>query len=160
MIKFTETIEIAEPVDKVFSFISNLENTPRWNDDIVKTKKMSPGPIQEGTVFRQYRDGPGGAGEVVAIRLHAPPERLELQARLADSPAQVTYELDALDGGTQITTEIELEPKGVMKLIAPVVESRVRDSVAEDLAELKRAIVRAMGAHEASEPIRLGLPPI
>jgi CheY-like chemotaxis protein len=30
----------------------------------------------------------------------------------------------------------------------------------EDLTELKRAIVRATGAHEAREPIRLGLPPI
>jgi CheY-like chemotaxis protein len=44
-------------------------------------------------------------------------------------------------------------------------DGRSRHAVAcveksEDLTELKRAIVRAMGAHEASEPFRLGLPPI
>ena len=46
-----------------------------------------------------------------------------------------------------------------------VSDGRSRHAVAcveksEDLTELKRAIVRAMGGHEASEPIRLGLPPI
>ena len=45
-----------------------------------------------------------------------------------------------------------------------VSDGRSRHAVAcveksEDLTELKRAIVRAMGAHEASEPFRLGLPP-
>ena len=144
MIRFTETVEIERPVDRVFSFISNLENTPRWNDDVVKTKKMSPGPIEEGTVFRQYRDGPpGGAGEAVAITTHTPPERLELEARLADSPARVSYEFDEIDGGTRLVSEIEIEPKGAMKLIAPVVESRVKHAVAEDLAELKRVLEAA-----------------
>ncbi len=46
-----------------------------------------------------------------------------------------------------------------------VTDGRSRHAVAcveksEDLTELKRAIVRAMGGHEASEPFRLGLPPI
>jgi len=143
MIRFTETIEIAKPLDNVFSFVSNLENTPQWNDDVVKTKKMSPGPIQEGTVFRQYRDGPAGAGEAVAITSHEPPEQLKLRARLADSPAQVIYEFDEVDGGTRVTSGVELEPKGVMRLIAPVVEIRVKHSVAKDLAELKRVLEAA-----------------
>ena len=143
MIKFTETIDVAKPVDKVFSYVSDLENSPRWNDDVVETKKMSPGPIQEGTVFRQYRNELATAGEAVAITSHLPHKRLSIRARLADSPAEVTYEFEEVDSGTRITSEVELEPAGVMKLIVPVVETRVKDSVAEDLAALKRVLEQA-----------------
>ncbi len=143
MIKFKETIEVGKPVDKVFSFVSDLENSPRWNDNVVRAKKMSRGPIQEGTVFRQYRNELATAGEAVAITSHARPERLTIKARLADSPAQVTYEFEEVDNGTRITSEVELEPAGVMRLIVPVVETRVKGSVAEDLAALKRVLEEA-----------------
>ncbi len=143
MIRFTETIDVETPVDKVFSFVSNLENSPQWNDDVVNTKKMSPGPIQEGTVFRQYRNELATAGEGVSITSHARPRQLSIQSRLADSPAQVTYQFEEVDSGTRITSEVELEPAGVMRLIAPVVETRVRDRVVEDLASLKRVLEEA-----------------
>jgi uncharacterized membrane protein len=143
MIRFKETIEVEKPVDRVFSFVSNLENSPRWNDSVVNTKKMSPGPIQDGTVFRQYRNELATAGEAVAITSHARPQRLSIQSRLADSPAQVTYEFEEVDSGTRIISEVELEPAGVMRLIAPIVETRVRHSVAEDLAALKRVLEEA-----------------
>ena len=143
MIRFTETIEVEKPVDKVFTYISNLENSPRWNDDVVETKKMSPGPIQEGTVFRQYRNALESAGEAVAITSHLPHKRLSIRARLADSPAQVTYEFDEVDNGTRITSEVELKPAGVMRLITPVVETRVKESVADELVALKRVLEQA-----------------
>ena len=143
MIRFKETIEVAKPVDKVFSFVSDLENSPRWSDDVVNTKKMSPGPIQEGTIFRQYRNVLATAGEAVSITAHSPNERLRIQARLADSPAQVTYEFEEVASGTRITSEVELEPAGVMRLITPVVETRVKHSVAEDLVALKRVLEKA-----------------
>lgn len=143
MIRFTKAVEIEKPVDEVFAFVANLENTPRWNGDVVKAKKMSAGPIEAGTVFRQYRDGPAGAGEAVAITAHWPHERLEVRARLAESPAQMTYEFDEVDGVTRLINEVVIEPKGVMRLITPVVESRVEHSVAENLAELKRVLEAA-----------------
>ena len=143
MIRLTKAVEIERPVDEVFAFVANLENIPRWNGDVVKTKKMSAGPIEAGTTFRQYRDGLSGAGEAVAITAHSPHERLEVRARLADSPAQLTYEFDEVDGGTRLINEIEVDPKGAMRLITPVVESRVGHSVAENLAELKRVLEAA-----------------
>ncbi|HJR45887.1 MAG TPA: hypothetical protein VJ927_09810 [Actinomycetota bacterium] len=49
----------------------------------------------------------------------------------------LTYELDDVDGSTQLTNSARLQGRGAMKLAAPLAESRVRQAVASNLQVLK-----------------------
>jgi uncharacterized membrane protein len=51
-ISMQESIEIKRPIEDVFAFASNMENSPLYGRTI-KTTKVSSGPISAGTDFRE-----------------------------------------------------------------------------------------------------------
>ncbi len=55
MIKFETTVRINRPVAEVFSFLSDLENLPKWNYYVLEVTKLSSGPIDTGTRYHQVR---------------------------------------------------------------------------------------------------------
>ena len=56
--RFTNTITIDRPRDEVFAFLADLENLPRWNYAISRTRKVSAGPVALGSRFHQVRTVP------------------------------------------------------------------------------------------------------
>ena len=42
MASFTNVVEISRPAPEVFAFLADLENRPKWNYAITKTRKTSP----------------------------------------------------------------------------------------------------------------------
>lgn len=55
MIEFDNTIRINRPIAEVFTFLSDLENLPKWNYYVLKVTKLSDGPIGIGSVYHQIR---------------------------------------------------------------------------------------------------------
>ena len=52
-------IEIDQPIEEVFAFLSDLENDPKWRREGVEAKRTSDGPIDVGTrssVFAKVLD--------------------------------------------------------------------------------------------------------
>jgi hypothetical protein len=67
MIRFANTIDIAQNVDRVYAYIADLEHTPEWDWAISRSKKITPGPVGIGTQYRQTRSIPRPAVEVIEI---------------------------------------------------------------------------------------------
>jgi uncharacterized protein YndB with AHSA1/START domain len=55
MIEFENTITINRPIGKVFEFVANPENFPRWNYYVLSASKLSDGLIGVGTAYHQVR---------------------------------------------------------------------------------------------------------
>jgi uncharacterized protein YndB with AHSA1/START domain len=55
MIEFENTIIINRPIGKVFEFVADPKNFPRWNYYVLSVSKLSDGPIGIGTVYHQVR---------------------------------------------------------------------------------------------------------
>ena len=55
MIQFENTTIIHRPIEPVFAYLAELENLPQWNYALSETHKITPGPIGEGTEYRQQR---------------------------------------------------------------------------------------------------------
>jgi len=138
MIRFSDTIDIERPPEVVFDYVSDLAHTPEWNWAIAKTVKTSPGPIAEGSTYRQERSVPRRATENLEISRLEAPHRLEIEGILARQPARLNYEFEPYEGGTRLTNQVELKPKGAVRLFAPALVGRVKAAVAENLTTLKR----------------------
>lgn len=137
MIDFTNTIEIDRGIHDVYLYLRDLENTPHWNWAIVETRKISPGPIGIGTRYQQTRSVPSDATEELEITNLRDDELIEIEGDLAQFPAHLTYHLERAGGGTKVSNHVELEARGGLRLLAPVLAARIERSVAANLRDLK-----------------------
>jgi uncharacterized protein YndB with AHSA1/START domain len=134
---FENTVVIRRPIEEVFAFLADFENVPRWNYAIVKTHKVSQGPVGVGTIYQQVRSVPSRSEEHFEVTAYNPPRQLELRGQLGRFPSHLSYALDAVPEGTRITNAVELELRGPGRLLGRVAVPRIRDAVAANLQKLK-----------------------
>lgn len=143
MITFTNTIHINRSANDVYDYLCDLEHVPEWNWAIAETKKISQGPINVGTRFRQTRTIPGPAIETLEITELEPDRHIEIQGSLARLSARLTYDLDETGTGTELTNSMHLDASGALRVTAPVLGPRIKHAVADNLDELKTRLERS-----------------
>jgi uncharacterized protein YndB with AHSA1/START domain len=137
---FENTVTIRRPIEEVFGFLADFENIPKWNYAIVETHKVSRGPVGVGTIYQQVRSVPSRSEEHFEVTAYHPPRQLEIQGQLGPFPSRLSYALDAIPEGTQVTNSVELELRGPRRLLGRVAVPRVREAVAANLNKLKELL--------------------
>ena len=61
--KFTNSIEIARPVEDVFEYVSDITKGSEWDSAVLKITKLSEGEVRKGATYRMTRELPGGEAE-------------------------------------------------------------------------------------------------
>lgn len=140
MIRFTNTIQIERRPAEVFDYLSDLEHIPEWNWAIESTRKVSPGLATVGSRYRQTRSVPRRGEETLEITGLEPGRRIELAGTLGPFGARLAYDVEPDAGGSRLTNSVELEPPGLLGFAGPILGTRVRSSVAENLTTLKRVL--------------------
>lgn len=134
------TLTIRRSPEEVFEYLADFENVPNWNYAIVETRKTSEGPVGVGATYRQTRSIPSPAEETFTVTEFEPDHRLAIRGDLGPFQGTLTYELDGVAGGTQLTNRADLEGKGLAKVAAPLLGGRVGDAVAANLQKLKEIL--------------------
>jgi uncharacterized protein YndB with AHSA1/START domain len=137
---FENTVVIRRPTEEVFGFLADFENIPKWNYAIAATRKISEGPVGVGTIYQQVRSVPSRSEEHFEVTAYNPPRQLEIQGQLGPFPSRLSYALNAIPEGTRVTNTIELELRGLGRLLGRVAVPRVRDAVAANLQKLKELL--------------------
>ena len=57
-------IVIERPIEEVFDFVADERNEPRYNPQMTRADKVSPGPIGLGSKFNSVMNGVGGRAEM------------------------------------------------------------------------------------------------
>jgi hypothetical protein len=116
--KMSQTI--SRPVDEVFATVIRLDKFPRWSPRNPWAKKLTPGDIGEGTRFQM---GIRGFGKVTNELREFEPNKRVMVAPLTS----------VLEGGhrwiftglgndtTRIDHELEVVPRGIFKVLAPLI---------------------------------------
>ena len=97
------TITINKPVEEVFAFTINPENTPKWIDSIV-TEQTNEWPVKLGTIYRnQRKNGEWSDYEITAFD----PNKTFVMSQKNDS-FHVGYTFTPTDNGaaTQLTYRV------------------------------------------------------
>lgn len=140
MVDYELSILIDRPVPEVVEYVTDPGNIPQWATYIQEATHTPAGPIGVGTQIKQVVRGREVTWTVTAYE----PDSLciyETDYWYA-SNAEVTFRVEAVDGGTKFTVREKGERKGFMRLFAPILdrnENRVRR---RQIAAIKEIIER------------------
>jgi uncharacterized protein YndB with AHSA1/START domain len=135
--RFTNTITIQRRVPELFAFLAQFENIPRWNYAISRTWAETAGPVGPGSRYTQHRTVPKTGEESFEVTEYQPDRYLAIKGRFAGLPTEAAYELEAIGDATRLTNVMQIEPEGLLGLVAPVAAPRLKAAVAHNLERLK-----------------------
>jgi uncharacterized protein YndB with AHSA1/START domain len=138
--RFVNSVEIERSVGVVFAYLADFEHVPEWNYAIEQTTKISEGPVDAGTTYRQVRKIPRRAEESFEVTAFEPERRLAIMGTLGPFASELEYRTEPIEGGTRVTNEVELKPQGILGVVGQLATSRLRNAVARNLTELKRVL--------------------
>jgi uncharacterized protein YndB with AHSA1/START domain len=115
-------IVINRPVEEVFDFVADERNEPRYNPGMLRAEKLSPGPVGLGSRFRaEMRTRPRPTKMTTEFTGYERPWRLALTTRLATMDIRGALTFDPVPGGTRMRWSWQVQPRGPLKLMTPVV---------------------------------------
>lgn len=136
------TVVIGRPVDEVFSYVLDLaSNGPDWAPDLESVKQTSEGPVGAGTTFDQVQTVMGKRRNTsLQFTAIEPNHTIDAAANLGPlaPTARVTFE--ETDGGTRLTIRGEPNPRGLFKLLSPVMAKQGQRMWEARFAQLKSVL--------------------
>ncbi len=137
MLEFENTIRIDRPVAEVFAFLSDFENIPKWNYNVLEVSQVSDGPIGIGTMYHQVRKSDQQDFSItelddnrqVAVKT-VPPSTPDLEMRFTLYPEE---------GTTRVRDEWKLDMR-LPALLESLAAQRIKSAVAGNLMKLKELL--------------------
>ena len=140
-IRVSDSVVIARPVDVVFAFVADHENLPAWTVGVKQSRRLTSGPPAAGSEYR-----------VVGIMLGRPVESsYQVTAFEPDRGFEGTmtspmfgfaeqYRFEPDQGGTRVSMNAAVEPRGVFRFLSPIMTAGVRRQVRADHRRLKATL--------------------
>lgn len=151
MVRIEGDIVINRPVDEVFDFVADERNEPQYNPRMLRAEKISPGPVGLGTRFRAEISTIGRPAEMTIENTgYERPRRLESSTRLSTMDIDGALTFEPVPGGTRMQWAWEVRPRGVLRLMAPLVARMGRRQERTIWTSLKR-VLGARGAASAAD---------
>ena len=133
-----ESITIHRPVNAVFDFVLDGTNSPLWRPGVVDIQRVPGKPSGVGAVYKQGLKGPGGRrieGDYEIVECQ-PNELIKFQVTAGPARPIGTYRFEAVGDATRVTFMLHYEPKGLARLMDPMITRTMRSEVAT-LSNLK-----------------------
>jgi uncharacterized protein YndB with AHSA1/START domain len=134
-------VRISAPREMVFDYVADARNEPRWLPGARAVDKTDPGPVGLGSTFRgdYARAGPI---EIEIVQFERP-TRLTFRGTAKGMTFDDAISFSEEDGATTLSAEMTTEPRGLFKLLAPLVGRTIRKQFAANWVKLKEAIESA-----------------
>ena len=134
-------ILINRPVQEVFDFVADERNEPRYNPRMLRVEKLSPGPVGLGSRFRAVmRSWPRPTTMTTECTVYQRPRRLASTTRLSTMDIEGTLSFDPVPEGTRVRWSWQLRPRGLLKLLTPLVARMGRRLEQGIWTDLKRVL--------------------
>lgn len=141
MINFELSTLIDRPMKDVFSFVSDLNNAPKWQSQMVAIEQSSSGPVGVGTTFKT-------TGELMGRRLEGRAEITDYEPdsrfgfKMDAGPMQVKagISLKPAGTGTRLALSGQGNPGGVFKLAEGALAKQIKSQMEANLARLKSVL--------------------
>jgi uncharacterized protein YndB with AHSA1/START domain len=152
MARIEGELVIYRPVHEVFDVVADERNEPRYNPRIRRAEKRSPGPIGPGTRFRAEAVTLGRTTRMtIEYTTYERPRRLASSIHMPAADITGTLRFDPIADGTRMGWSWAVRPRGLYRLLTPVIARVGRRQEQENWGGLKRFLeAREELAPEAS----------
>src|SRR5437899_2829460 len=138
--KVEREVSIARPPADVFAYIADVRNDPSWHTDVLEVRSSSD-VVGMGTVFDvKVKPSMGVTGGTMTVSRFEPGRLIEFQGRMGKMAPTVTNICEPEGQGTRVTRRVELQPPGVMAVMAPLIKRIIGKSNEGFLSNLKRLL--------------------
>lgn len=151
MTRITGEIVIDAPADVVFDFVADQRNEPAYNPHMVRSAKVTPGPVGKGTQFRSAVRSRGRLAEMaIEYTGFQRPSRLASTTRMAQAEFSGTLTFEPAGAGTRLRWSWDARFTWPLRLLAPVLARVGGRQERATWAGLKRYLESSQHAADAS----------
>lgn len=139
---FKETVYIDAPVETVFTITTDFDHAPMIMENVVKTEKLTEGPMQIGTRVKEVRNIRGKEAETVLIVTEfIPNQKFTVKSESFGMTVEYHYIFMAKESGTTVDFNGFIYSKGFKNaLIKPLFEMILKKEDKNHLVRLKQYI--------------------
>ena len=138
MIRLSESIIIMSRPSKVFAFLADLNNIPKWQTEVVKSAVITPGPTKVGTRFTEdVKMGPMRTAANCEVTEFISDKMMAFSAKSPSISYAARVLVEPSDKGAKLTMEGTVQPKGLWKLLQPMMAGEFKTSIKKELTAIK-----------------------
>lgn len=138
MARIADSVEIKQPVDKVFAYTAEATNWPKWQSIITKSEQTSQDSMCVDATYKGICRMMG-----LSMMWTAKVNEYDLNKKWAKTikcggmiiKERVTY--DPVDERTKFTIVYDMKIGGLLKLFSPMIVSTMRKETKKSLGDLK-----------------------
>jgi dehydrogenase/reductase SDR family member 12 len=139
MIRLVDSIEIAAPQARVFGFVSDLDNLPKIQSEVVQSTVLDPGAVHVGTRFEEVlKIGPRRATARCVVTEYEPERLMAFHAESSAVHYDGRFVVEPAGDGSRVTIEVTARMQGFWRLLEPLFWADVRKGVKHELEAIKR----------------------
>jgi ligand-binding SRPBCC domain-containing protein len=147
MTTMTQSLTVNRPVEEVWNFISNFENTTRWSRNVLEARQTSDGPLGIGSTLQTVVKAFGRRRTAdYLVTEYEPNYAFAFTVTSGPMTSRARYSVEPAGAGTRLTASGEAETAGLYKLLAPILLRTLKRHSQEDLANLKRLLEASVAA--------------
>jgi hypothetical protein len=139
-IQFSNQVTIRRAPEDVFAVVGDFTQVPTWNYAIRSTQQVTPGPVTLGSTFLQVRSIPTVAEEEFAVTEWEPGRRAAITGDFGPFSGTLSYRVEPASGGTLLTNDVELSPRGVLGVVGRIAGPRLKAAIAQNLEVLRSGL--------------------
>lgn len=141
MITSSESVDIERVPADVFRYVADLRNEPTWHVDIASVPADTPAEPEVGRVvpvkFKPFMGKTDGTFTALEVE---PGSRIVYRADFAGLQPVITYRVEPAGDGARFTRAVEMQPRGLAKLMTPMMTMMLPRRNLVFVKNLKRAL--------------------
>src|SRR5438477_5787407 len=143
MLSTEVTERLSCPAPEVFAFIVDVRNDPRWHTDVLEARLPEGTVIAKGATFEiTTKPVMGISGGTVTVAELDAPTRVVFDVRMGKLEPTTTFTVVPDGDGCRVTRRIDMDPPGLMRVMAPFLGGVMRKRNAGFLANLRLVLER------------------
>jgi carbon monoxide dehydrogenase subunit G len=144
----SQNVTVNRPVEEVWEFISNFENTTRWSRGVLEARQTSGGPLGVGSTLRTVVKAFGRRRTADYLVTEYEPNRaFAFEVTSGPMTSRARFLVEPAGAGTRLTASGEAEATGPYKLLAPILVRTLKRHSQDDLANVKRILEASLPAN-------------
>lgn len=139
MANYNTTVSSPKSPEEAFDYLADFSNAPEWDPNTTSSKCVEGEPGEVGSRYEVVTEFGGREMELIYETIEVDrPRKVVLQSGNSSTEIRDTMTFKPTATGTEVTYDANVAPKGLTKLIDPILTlmfKRVGDRAADGLRE-------------------------